>query len=231
MKKSLFTLLLGLVAGVITAATTWHPSVSILGDSYSTFQNYLQPDTNAVWYRSTPPAGLTDVDNVNQTWWHQVLTDNGFRLCRNNSFSGSTICHTGYNGADYSDRSFLARMNNLGCPDIIFIFGATNDSWAGVPIGQFKYSEWTDEELYSFRPALACLLDFMILRYPNVEIHYLLNDGLKDEINFSVRSICDHYGIDLIELHDIDKINGHPSQKGMRQIATQITDHLKKINR
>ncbi|MDO4757323.1 MAG: SGNH/GDSL hydrolase family protein, partial [Parabacteroides sp.] len=25
-------------------------SVSILGDSYSTFQGYMQPDTNVVWY-------------------------------------------------------------------------------------------------------------------------------------------------------------------------------------
>ena len=27
-------------------------SVSILGDSYSTFEGYVQPDTNFVWYPS-----------------------------------------------------------------------------------------------------------------------------------------------------------------------------------
>lgn len=29
-------------------------SVSILGDSYSTFQGYVQPETNAVWYFDPP---------------------------------------------------------------------------------------------------------------------------------------------------------------------------------
>lgn len=32
-------------------------SVSILGDSYSTFEGYVQPDTNLVWYLKTPPKG------------------------------------------------------------------------------------------------------------------------------------------------------------------------------
>lgn len=32
-------------------------SVSILGDSYSTFEGYVQPDTNFVWYLKTPPEG------------------------------------------------------------------------------------------------------------------------------------------------------------------------------
>jgi hypothetical protein len=32
-------------------------SVSILGDSYSTFEGYVQPDTNFVWYLKTPPKG------------------------------------------------------------------------------------------------------------------------------------------------------------------------------
>ena len=58
---------------------------------------------------------------------HKFIKENNYRLCVNNSFSGATICNTGYNQADYSDRSFITRMDKLGCPDIIFIFGATND--------------------------------------------------------------------------------------------------------
>src|SRR5574344_1656725 len=49
--------------------------------------------------------------------------------------------------------SLNTRMNNLGdCPDIIFIFGATNDSWANSPIGDYKYADWTRQDMYSFRP-------------------------------------------------------------------------------
>lgn len=72
--------------------------------------------------------------SVRNTWWHQFIKENNYRLCVNNSFSGATICHTGYRSEDYSDRSFITRMKALGCPDIIFIFGATNDYWAKSPL-------------------------------------------------------------------------------------------------
>lgn len=207
-------------------------SISILGDSYSTFENYLTPDTNAVWYWNNPKN--TDVSNVKETWWHKYIVNNNYQLCINNSFSGSTICNTGYGKDDYSDRSFIRRMNNLGSPDVIFIFGATNDSWSGAPIGNYKYSDWNSKDLYTFRPAMSYMLDYMIKRYPNVELHFILNDGLKNEITESVEIICKHYNVDCIKLINIDKQNGHPSIKGMNQITDQIESHLKifyKINK
>ena len=144
----------------------------------------------------------------------------------NDSYSGSTICNTGYNKEDYTDRSFITRMKRLGCPDVIFIFGATNDSWANSPIGDFKYSDWTKEDLYNFRPALSYLLSNMIDYYPNIKIYYILNDGLKEEINNSIKDICKHYEIPLIELNNIDKKNGHPSVVGMQQISEQLKSAL-----
>ena len=49
-----------------------------------------------------------DVCNVNQTWWHDLVKENG-TLLRNCSWSGTTICHTGYKGKDASHKSFVAR--------------------------------------------------------------------------------------------------------------------------
>ena len=217
--------------GCFTAKAQSSKSISILGDSYSTFQGYLQPDTNAVWYWDNVEAMNTDVHHVRETWWHQFIKKNGYRLCINNSFSGSTICYSGYKTVgpdftDYSDRAFVTRLDKLGCPDIIFVFGGTNDSWAGSPIGEYKYSGWSREDLFSFRPAMACLLEKMIDHYPNVKIYFLLNDDLRDEIDESVKAICSHYEVDLIELVDIHKINGHPSVKGMRQICEQIEAYI-----
>ncbi len=197
-------------------------SVSVLGDSYSTFEGFITPRTNYTWYYASPDRKNTDVSDVKQTWWHRVVTARGWRLCTNNSFSGSTICNTGYRGEDYSDRSFITRMDNLGCPDIIFIFGATNDSWAGAPIGEYKYDGITPAELYTFRPAMARLLSYVKDRYPSTEIYFLLNDGLKEEINTSVKTICSHYGVRCIELKGIDKQSGHPTVKGHAQIAGQV---------
>jgi hypothetical protein len=230
MKNLILLMVVGML-GCFTAKAQSSKSISILGDSYSTFQGYLQPDTNAVWYWDNVEAMNTDVHHVRETWWHQFIKKNGYRLCVNNSFSGSTICYSGYKTVgpdftDYSDRAFVTRLDKLGCPDIIFVFGGTNDSWAGSPIGEYKYSGWTREDLFSFRPAMACMLEKMIDRYPNVKIYFLLNDDLREEIDESVKAICSHYEVDLIELVDIHKINGHPSVKGMRQICEQIEAYI-----
>ena len=230
MKNLILLMVVGML-GCFTAKAQSSKSISILGDSYSTFQGYLQPDTNAVWYWDNVEAMNTDVHHVRETWWHQFIKKNGYRLCINNSFSGSTICYSGYKTVgpdftDYSDRAFVTRLDKLGCPDIIFVFGGTNDSWAGSPIGEYKYSGWTREDLFSFRPAMARLLEKMIDHYPNVKIYFLLNDDLRDEIDESVKTICSHYEVDLIELVDIHKINGHPSVKGMRQICEQIEAYI-----
>jgi hypothetical protein len=214
-----------LVCGMAGAQTK---TVSILGDSYSTFEGYLSPKDNYVWYFEKYNAKQTDVTDVSQTWWHLLIKEKGWQLMQNNSFSGSTICYTGYNKQDAAWSSFVTRMSNLGCPDIIFIFGATNDSWAHSPIGEFKYEGITQEDLFSFRPAMARMLQWMKNRYINTQIYFILNDGLSPEITQSSKDICAHYGITCISLENIDKKAGHPSVKGMRQIADQVGAAVKK---
>lgn len=196
--------------------------ISILGDSYSTFQGYVEPNTNLVWYR-LPRLPRTDVDSVQQTWWGLLTAPQApYQLGVNNSYSGSTICRTGYEGADYSDRAFITRMDHLGEPDIILVFGGTNDSWAGVPIGDYTYEGWTDEELYSFRPAMSYMLDGLQRLYPDAKVYFILNTELSPEINESVQTVCHHYQVSVIHLRDIDKKSGHPSVKGMEAIARQV---------
>lgn len=200
-------------------------SISILGDSYSTFLHYVEPDTNEIWYPQATEK-RNDVRSVEQTWWHILLSEYGLKLCKNNSYSGSTISTTGYRKEDYTSRSFINRMDNLGNPDVIIVLGATNDSWAGSPIGEYKYGAWNREDLKAFRPAMAYLLDYLTKRYVNVKLCFVLNSELKESINESVRTICDHYHVDLLELHDIDKQAGHPSCMGMKAIAEQVATHL-----
>jgi hypothetical protein len=202
-------------------------SVSILGDSYSTYEGYMTPSTNELWYYAKSQPERTDVNNVRQTWWHQLISKKGWRLCVNNSYSGATISYTGYDGNDYSERSFNTRANNIGSPDVLLIFGATNDSWAGTPIGEYKYEGITWGDLYQFRPAMARLMEYVTNRYVGTEIYFLLNDGLRPEINESVKTICSRYGVQVIELRDIDKLSGHPSVKGMTQIADQVAAAIK----
>ena len=201
--------------------------ISILGDSYSTFKGYVLPDSNYVWYPQEK-AENNDVQDVRQLWWHQLIREHGYRLCQNNSFSGATICHTGYNSEDYSDRSYCTRLWYLGSPDVILVLGGTNDTWAKSPIGDFQYSDWSHHDLFKFRPAMAYVLANLQNRYPGTEVYVIINDILSEDVTASMKIICDHYNVPYIQLHDIDKQWGHPSQKGMRQIAEQVAEAIKR---
>lgn len=201
--------------------------ISILGDSYSTYEGYVSPNTNEIWYADSM-SYKNDVHDVKQTWWWILTEEMGFELEKNNSYSGATICNTGYNGRDFTHRSFVTRMKDIGNPDILLIFGGTNDCWAGAPIGQFQYEKWSDKDLYKFRPAFAYMLDFLKKHHPKMRIINICNSDLKGAYNPSMADICKHYQIENVQLHDIDKQHSHPSIAGMKEIAEQIKQQIDK---
>ena len=219
MKKYFILMLLAVVTTAVSAQTK---KVSILGDSYSTFQG-VGPSHYAPFY----PNDRNDVTEVEQTWWSLYIKAKGYQLEKNNSWGGTTICGTGYGRMNVSRNNFIARVDSLGHPDIIFVFGGTNDAWANSPIGEYQYSDWTQDDCMNFRPALACLLDMLQKRYPNATVYCLLNSELREPINESMREVCKHYNVQLIELHDIDKQNGHPSISGMKAICAQLLETIK----
>lgn len=196
-------------------------TIAVLGDSYSTYEGFI-PEDNAIWYYNPAHTDQTDVTSVEQTWWWQVVKEGGYKLGMINAYSGSTICNTGYRDEDFTDRSFVTRANNLGNPDIILICGATNDSWAGVKMGEYQYEGWKRADLYYFRPAMAKMLSDIRQHYPNVDVYFILNSELKEVVNQSVDEVCRHYNVPVIKLKDIDKKSGHPSVKGMKSFAEQV---------
>lgn len=217
---------------VTVSALSPRPGVSILGDSYSTFEGHVTPDTNYVWYFKVPNPELTDVDNVGQTWWQQLIRDKGWRLEVNNSFSGSTISNRGYRGEDYSDRSFLTRAKELGSPDVILVFGGTNDSWAGVEVGEYliengRTADGKEPDLYTFRPALDILLRTLKDYYPGTEVYFIVNSKLRPEITESITTLCGRHGVETIMLENIKKKANHPSVSGMAEIARQVGELIK----
>ena len=86
-------------------------NVLLLGDSYTTFKGYI-PEGNAAYY-STSEKSITDAVQVEQTWWHQVISKTESNLVLNESWSGSTVCNTGYNAADFTHVSFMTRLTKL----------------------------------------------------------------------------------------------------------------------
>lgn len=238
MKKLSLLLALTVAFICISIANASKPlRISVLGDSYSTFEGCVAPDSNLVWYftpQSQYKQQKNDVERRDQTWWAQVVDRLGAKLVVNNSFSGATVCYTGYRDratglpGDYENRSFVNRAAYLGTsPDLILVCGATNDSWCGAPIGNYKYADWTRDDLLTFRPAMACMIHRLQKFYPKARIVFMLNSELKPEINETVHTVCKHYNVECIDLHDIDKQMGHPSIAGMKAIADQVVERVK----
>ena len=203
-------------------------NVFILGDSYSTFKGH-NPKGFDVWY-SDAETPHTNVRKVEETWWHQMLCETECRLVRNCSYSGTTICHTGYNGSDCKEISFVARFEKLvkngffkdNKIDTFFLFGGTNDSWAESPMGELKYEGWTSEELYLVLPAFCYLLGRIKEEVPSARLICIINTELKDEITEGFKTACEHYNVEYVALEDISKWAGHPNIDGMKQIKDQV---------
>lgn len=201
----------------------------IMGDSYSTFEGYI-PEGFKPYY-TIAPREETDVNRVEQTWWHQLVAETGTNLVLNNSWSGSTICYTGYNGNDCSQTSsFIYRFRQLvkegffekNKIDTFFIFGGTNDSWCGSPLGEPKYADWQEQDLYCALPAISCLLKTARDQLPDTKIYCLLNTDMKPEFYEVFGRSCELYGVTPVPLENIRKSHGHPTIEGMKDIKNQV---------
>lgn len=146
-------------------------TISILGDSISTFENYSNgsaADTsnstvrnNLAYYTQSNYSSFS-LSSVNDTWWKQAADISGAQILVNNSWSASMFSASRWGGsipAAYVDRCVQLHDDtgsNAGIePDIIAVFMGTNDFHvarraedgdnAGVTLG----SEVNYESLYS----------------------------------------------------------------------------------
>ena len=206
--------------------------VMIFGDSYSTFRGYI-PEGYDVYY-SEEERPETDVTKVTETWWYPLFEETNATLVQNNSWSGSTISYTGYAGDCSETSSFLCRLKKLteSCffsenpVDTMFVFGGTNDSWVGAPVGTLQYADWKREDLFSVLPAVCCFLDRLTAAVPNTRILFLVNTELKTEIAEGIQNACAHWGVECLTLTPFEKRCGHPTVCGMAQIKEQVMRYL-----
>ena len=212
---------------------------SIIGDSYSSFTGYMADSKAATWYPASAHGmgDTNDIETVEQTWWFKFANDYGSRLIENNSWSGSTISYDGYSDGleDGKETSFIQRMSLLTTPQLILVYGGTNDSWAAVEtkrddfLGEYKYSDFSESDFIYFRPALAYLLDTLKHKHIGAKIVFMVNTTLGN-IKPSVYEICSHYGVGVCEITGIALAHSHPTDAGMTTIANQITKFLETSN-
>ncbi len=205
--------------------------IMIFGDSYSTFKGHI-PEGYAPFY---PYANIPSVDDVEKTWWGRYLRETGSTLVLNNSWSGSTVCNTGYSGDASKTTSFIFRLSQLiengffasNPIDRVFVFGGTNDSWTNNACGELKFSDWTEEDLRLILPGICYFIHTLLTVVAKEKIHYIVNTELREEVTEGILQICNHFGVSCTRLSDVDKIEGHPTAEGMNQIKNQVINSLK----
>ena len=199
----------------------------ILGDSYSAFDGYI-PKGYHSWYTTVSPEA-TDVNDAKQTWWYKVFDGKDNILRRNESFSGTSICNTVRPQLSV-ETSFISRFDKLvsdgffenNTPDTLLVFGGTNDCWIEVPIGKPQYENFTKDDLKSFLPAVSYLASRIKEVLPKTRVYWLINTDLTDEISNGIADAAKRFGQNCIVFKEIDKHYGHPTVKGMEQIAEVI---------
>lgn len=204
-------------------------NILILGDSFSTFEGYIPEDYEIYYGENTPKE--TDVRKVEYTWWHRLISKTNSNLVLNDSWSGSTICYTGYDNYDCSKTSsFIFRLRQLIANgffeenkiDTVFLFGASNDSGANSPLGEHKYDDFKESDLYYALPAICYIIKLLKETLPEAKIYFPINDDIKPEIKEGIVVACEHLGIKAIVLKNITKHCSHPTIKGMEEITEQI---------
>lgn len=222
-------------------------SVSILGDSISTYAGYI-PEGNACYYSGTN----ADVTHPCQTWWHRVMNRCGMVLNTNNSWSGARI-----SGAGESAASVRATLLDNGTePDVIIVYMGINDFNGGVPIGDYDCKR-LPERNDVFKEAYALTLKNIEVKYPNAKIYAMTlppvgratstNDVPEInsagvalwEYNDAIRHVCRAFNVEVIDTEScqINEYNGsvnfgdynaetdiflHPNKTGMKKLASKV---------
>ena len=193
----------------------------ILGDSYSTFRGYI-PEGQECYY---PSANVKDVLQVEDTWWHQLMVRHGMKLPVNDSYSGATVCTHTRESQPFSSAFTQRAIKSFSADqklDYIVVFGGTNDSWLKRTVGQPKFADWTEEDLFQVLPAYCFVLDHITRHNPHSKVIAVLNTGLDPVMHQGMLTAAAHYGVAPVVLENIDKQCGHPTALGMTQIANQI---------
>ncbi len=226
-------------------------TVSILGDSISTFKEYIP----AGYYDFFPENG--QVSDVEDTWWKQVIDDKGWTLYVNGSSSGAA-CVGDSTGTD-NPQCGCNELRTGGlygpdgeAPDVILVYMGTNDLLQSIPMGDNDGTGQVAEGAVStFADAYTLMLDKLRVKYPSASIYcctitqignygtstpyveFVNGEGLT-AADYSARIIqiaenkglpvidLYHCGITVDNLHNTSADGVHPTPEGMKYIAEAV---------
>ena len=216
---------------IFTEVQNMKNRVVIFGDSYSTHKDHI-PEGYAYYYcdEGREPERPVTKMRASETWWGQYVERTNSQLVLNDSWSGSTIGYTGYSGDCSTSSSFIYRYRKLkesgffaeNAVDTIIVFGGTNDSWSNAPLGEVQYSDFCESDLFRVLPAICYFLITLRRDNPEAKVIFVGNCDIKPQITDCMRDAAEKFGAQFVQLSSIDKIEGHPTARGMKEICDQI---------
>ncbi len=230
-------------------------TLSILGDSISTYENWIPYGYNNFY----PASG--DVKDINDTWWIRMFDDTGMKLCANASSSGSTCAGDSTDAENPQVGCGDFRITDLSdkngaYPDIIVVFMGTNDLLTGIPLGDNDGTVTVEEGMIdNFADAYSLMLDKLETYYPCSEIYcctllqvgdygtetpyVAFTNGLglnAEDYSKKIEMIAENKGYPVIDLYhcgiEIDNLQNmtsdgvHPNAEGMKYIAEAVTSTI-----
>lgn len=224
-------------------------TLSILGDSISTFAGYI-PDGNLTYY----PAGT--IQSVNDTWWYKLYTALGMILDINNSWSGSRVTTT----SGDTSAGCMSRCENLGTnPDVIIVYMGINDFNNEVALGTYDGSTEIPSITTTFREAYGIMLNKILTKYQNSEVWVCTlpqcernggtgfpeingNNVALVEFNKAIKELAEAFGVKVLDhnkcgltyqnMPTFNPDNLHPNKYGHSLIAnndiTQLDNAVRK---
>lgn len=202
--------------------------VSIIGDSISTFDAAGYRTDGYVQYY--PRAGVSDpaLTEPSQTWWMRVINASDAALEVNASASGSLATNQRASFTPANSPDFYARCAMLGNPELIFVALGTNDSIAGVALGEYDYeTAYASLSEATFRTAYIKGLKALMANYPAakiVPVIFHMGDGYAE----SILEIGEALDIEVVDARSYQDYNntGHPGMTGMREISSMVLYHV-----
>lgn len=233
--------------------------LSILGDSISTFGDPSATNENGTYCFSYYPDAscrysVDGVDSiafdVNNTYWMRLIAKTGMVLGVNESYRGTRVAGTTNHAFNLQTR--IDHLGNNGTPDVILVFGGTNDAGYGVTIGTFNTEnpqDYTDAQIAAlpvstFADGYRAMLIRLMKTYPLAEIVVILPTFTTSYYTITnldkyveiIKEACDFFGIKYIDArvtginiynratYLVDGI--HPNAAGMRLLADKIYRNL-----
>lgn len=203
--------------------------VGVIGDSISSFSGII-PNGYKAYY----PKSDCDVDKWTKTYWGILINEYwNAELDVNCSWSGGCVAPGVSGKTEGSD--FVTRCTDFVNPDVILLFGGTNDAISsnGVALGDYSYDLpfGSLNTNCRFRDSYIAVIKAIQANYPEAKIIIILGDHVTGEYATSVEEIAKHYEIPYVDFRDdknVTKYSGsHPNYNGMKYMAKKIYEETK----